>query len=171
MVNHPRPFDFALRERPHLPLRPEAEIVPAGLVAAALARLMEGPANQLAALRRATTLPILYIGSPPPVPDNDFVARQETVFAEPIGKLGVAPPALRWKLWRLQSRLFAGLCAANGIDFLPPPPEALDALGFLRQEAWHADCVHANHWYGEHVLRQIEARAQAVRAAALSPAA
>ena len=39
-------------------------------------------------------------------------------------------------------------------------------MGFLRQEAWHPDCVHANHWYGERVLRQIEARARALQKAA-----
>jgi hypothetical protein len=166
MVNHRRRFDFVLRERPALPLLPDAEIVPAPLVEAPLAGLMYQAVLQLAALRRATDLPILCVCSPPPVPDDAFVARQDTMFTAAIREHGVSPATLRWKLWRLQTRLFARAAAENGITFLPPPPEALDEHKFLREEAWHGDSVHANIWYGERVLRQIEQAARALAGAA-----
>ena len=166
MVNHPRKFDFVLREAPDIPLLREAEIVPAALVEAALAALMSHAVLQLEALRRITSLPIVTICSPPPVPDDSFVAQQDTMFTEPVRRLGVSPAPLRWKLWRLQSRLYRQACEANGIIFLPPPPETLDADGFLVEFGWHPDSVHGNIWYGERVLRQIEAHAGVEREAA-----
>ena len=166
MVNHPRRFDFVLRERPHLPLWPGAEIVPPGLVAAALARFMAGPANaaRRAPPRHPPAHPLYLLaaagaGQRLRRAAGDGVLRAD----QPAGRrparlaletLAPADPALRRDLRRARHRLPAA--AARGAR----------REGFLRREAWHADCVHANHWYGERVLRQIEARAQALQRAA-----
>jgi hypothetical protein len=63
---------------------------------------------------------------------------------------------LRYKIWRLHSRIVAERCSELGIAFLPAPRETQDAQGFLRPE-FAGDATHGNEAYGEAVIRQLEA--------------
>lgn len=163
LVNHPRRFDFVLADAPELPLIPGAEIVPARLMRERMHRATEMARYILAGLRAATPLPIWHLQSPPPVPDADHIRQHPSVFGDAIAEHGVAPPALRWKLWRLQSETYRTACAEMGIGFVPVPEAALDADGFLRREGWNLDPTHANAWYGAHVLDQVEALGRAAQ--------
>jgi hypothetical protein len=158
LVNDPRPFDFVLRDAPDLPLTPDVDIIPGELVEASLRSKMSNALTVLKLLREQTDRPMYQISAPPPIPSNHYLATRE-VFAERIRKHGISSPMLRYKVWCLQCLLFKEVCATVNIRFLTAPQEAIDPKGFLRQEGWGADGVHANEWYGGLVLRQIEALA------------
>ena len=156
MLWHSRPFDFVSPARPHLPLEPDVEIVPAGLLETALRRTVAGAAWFLQVLRESTSLPIYQVSSPPPIPDNDYLAAGNSVYVRQNGRLGVPPAALRLKLWLLQQRLFREACEAASVNFLETPEKIVDEQGYMRPEGWHPDGVHGNQWYGLHVLKQFE---------------
>jgi hypothetical protein len=157
LLRHPRPFDFLLPDEPGPPLDEGAELVPLTLVRAALqARLGPGYAR-LRALREIAG-PFLQVESPPPVRDADFIARHaEKAFRDRAqGEIAAAGPGVRWRMWRLSSRLLREAVEALGCRYLPAPSAAQDAYGFLRRE-FAADPTHANEAYGALLIRAIEA--------------
>lgn len=163
LVEHPRPFDFVLPGRPDLPLRDGVEIIPADLMRQAMDTQLGHAVAMLTALRAAVPGPVWHVQSPPPLPDNDYIRAHPTHFAEQVAQHGVSPPSLRMKLWLLQSDLYRAHCEALGIGFLPVPPAALDADGFLDRRGWLPDPAHASNWYGELVVQQLLAQADTVR--------
>jgi hypothetical protein len=157
LANHPRPFDFVLPTAPHLPLQPNAEIIPTTLITQTMRHALQYALAVLTALREATSLPIWHVQSPPPVPSEAHIMAHPTHFKDALKQYGVAPAVLRWKLWRLQSEIYLEACESQGISFLPTPPAAMDQDGFLVESGWNPDPTHANKWYGDLVLSQIAA--------------
>jgi hypothetical protein len=155
LLNHPRPFDFVLPEEPDLPFTPGAECVPVDLVADSLAKRAANELDLLRLLRKATTVPMVHMESPPPNPSVDHIRRHPGVFKDRIDELGVAPVHLRYKLWRVHSSVVRSACAEAGIGFVPVPREAMDAQSMLLEPAWADDPTHGSTWYGALVLKQI----------------
>ena len=62
------------------------------------------------------------------------------------------------KFWKLQTRVVERLCTEMGIEIMMPPAIARDNEGFLARDYYSNDATHANHRYGEQVLRQIQNR-------------
>jgi hypothetical protein len=162
LLNHPRKFDFVLPSDPQLPLLEDHEVVPAAFLEAALASHLEYPLRLLATLARTAGCRAVQLQSPPPNPSAEHIARHpDEVFRDTVEQLGVAPASLRLKLWRLHSALYQKACDAAGVQFLPPPAEAIDPGGFLCERAWGRDATHASDWYGDLVISQVEALAAA----------
>jgi len=170
-IQHPQPFSFLLPgDKPEpgagaiglIPYRTLADHFDAGI------RGRDG--KSLTALREATRARVVHLQPPPPKRDNQHILlHHESNFAnEGITTLGVSPPELRLKFWRLQSVLLEALCTSLGIDVLPPPPDALDPDGFLLPEFYASDATHANPAYGELVLQQVEQNLCAPASAVLS---
>lgn len=151
----PDPFDTVLPEAPTLPLTPAARLLPFGLVRQVIARRSHDLAEQVAALRAATGLPMIQIESPPPIPSEEHLRTHAKAFAPIFARHGIAPAALRYKLWRANSAVMRAICADSGIHVLPVPPEMQDSDGMLHRKGWMADPTHANAAYGAAVLRQI----------------
>lgn len=151
--SEPGPFDFVLPEDPDGVIEPAARLVPAALVRAAMARHLAGCFALLRVMAHEAGVPVLQIEPPPPVPDEDLIAR---ALAERNVSTGIRPRRLRHKLWRLQSMLYREACQNSGVTFLPCPPEVVTPDGMMVREAWGEDGNHANAWYGERVIRQIE---------------
>ena len=168
LVNHPRRFDFVLPSRPELPLAPGAEIIPSDLMRRSLHAQMRHALAILTALAHSLPCRFWHVQSPPPLPDNDHIRLHPTHFAAQVAEHGISPPGLRMKLWVLQSEIYRDHCQATGIGFLPVPDEATDAGGFLDRRGWLPDPAHANNWYGELVVRQLDALTDRVRQEALS---
>ena len=166
LVNHPRPYDFVLPSRPDLPLREDAEIIPAALMRKIMLRQMMGAHAAMKALRTVIPHPILHVQSPPPLSSNEFIRENPIQFAGEIAERGVAPPGFRMKLWLLQSEIFRAFCDELGFSFLPVPRAGCDEDGYLAQAGWRPDPAHANNWYGQIVLEQIEQHAIAARRSA-----
>jgi hypothetical protein len=157
MVRHRRPFDFVLPEQPDLPLDTEAEVVPCVVIEKAVEQMAATNLEILANVQSSAKRSLVCVGPPPPIGDNAFLLAQKSVLADRVREHGVSAPLLRQKLWRLVVGLYRQRCEALGIAFLPPPPEALDNEGFMTQECWHTDGIHGNPWYGELLLRRIDA--------------
>ncbi|ATE64028.1 hypothetical protein [Rhizorhabdus dicambivorans] len=156
LIRHPRPYDFLLSDEDGPPLDPEAEPVTEAQVRAALEEGLVRDRLRLSELKRIAG-EVIQLESPPPVADSGWIAAQADAYFKDRGlaDLGVAPAALRYKIWRLHSRIVARYCAELGIAFLPVPAEARDERGFLRLD--HAgDATHGNEAYGEAVIRQLE---------------
>jgi len=148
-------FDFVSPEAPELPLEAGALVLPSDLVAKALEEHMGAYILQLRALREAVTQPIICLETPPPYEDDAYVASHlGSYVTNPENVVGAA---LRRKLFLLHSQKVRAFCEASNIEYLPAPPNTLTDDGFLVREAYGEDATHANTWYGEQVIRQIEA--------------
>ena len=156
LTEHPRPFDFSLPGRPDLEVRSGVQIIAPSLMQKTLERSIEHSLSIMSALRAATDLPIVFVQSPPPMPSNDFIREHPGPFREAIEENGVAPASLRMKFWLLQSAIYRQRSDELGFRYLGIPEETVDAAGFLQEVGSWPDSVHANPWYGEFVLRQIE---------------
>ncbi|WP_425987567.1 hypothetical protein [Ensifer sp. R-19] len=158
LLEHPRPFDFILPERPNLPVEPGRELVTSSYINAFLNKMAAVAVLNMAALRHSVSEAIYHFESPPPVGDNRFIMDNlEGYFIEQSNNPQIAPIYLRYKLWRMHSILISGFCAQAGIEFLPSPAESLDAAGFMKSE--HArDSTHAGASYGGLILKDLERR-------------
>lgn len=156
LIRHPRPWDFLLSGEEGPPLDPEAAPLTEALVRAALERWLERDRVRLREIRRIAG-DFVQLESPPPVADSTYIAERADAYfrSRAIADLGVAPPGLRYKIWRLHSRIVAGYCAGLGVRFLPVPRQTQDEQGFIRPE-YAADATHGNQAYGEAVIRALE---------------
>jgi len=156
LMRHPRPYDFRLSDEEGPPLDEDAELIPETLVRATLtARL----APDFARLRALSGIagPFFHLESPPPVRDEAFItARAEGLFRDRAeGEVIAAGPGLRWRMWRLTSRLMQSAVEQLGSRYLPAPALACNADGFLNLD-FAADPTHGNEAYGELLIRAIE---------------
>ncbi len=159
MLEHPRPYDLVLPERPGLPFAEGAEMVPYGAVRANILERLQPYFAIMDAVRDVVRGPVFQLQSPPiyaqdAVPDDDPGWNS---YHGPGRRM--SPAWLRWKLWWVQSELIAGHCRKRGIEFVPAPAEALDAEGFLRP-GLQGTPGHANAAYGAMLLKQLASRAK-----------
>lgn len=156
LMRHPRPFDFILLGEDGPPPDAAAELIPEALVRASLTEKLQPDLARLRLLREIAG-PFVHIESPPPVRDERFIAaRAESWFRDrAAGDFAVAGPGLRWRMWRLTSRLMQGAAEALGARFMPVPVETQDAGGFLKLE-FAADPTHGNGAYGAALIRKLE---------------
>jgi len=155
--NSPRPYDFVLPDEPERELAEGVEIIPFDL----LYRFMEWTCARVTwappFFRTFTMVPIVTVSAPPPVehvleiPGGSSNAELDAK----VMKFGLAPPALRYKYWRVCEQIFRGKCDEQNVPFLPAPPDTVNARGFRYREYNGSDWIHANQGYGEAVLRQI----------------
>jgi hypothetical protein len=156
LLEHPRPFDFVLPERPDL-MVPGAELVPFGYVKRIIHRLAEPYILNMLTLREAVSGAVYHIESPPPCGDNQYILDHlEGYFKDQATDPRIAPRELRYKLWRLHSNLIREACEACGVTFVPAPPGTQYEDGFLQSEGYGGDSTHAGPWYGDRVLRNFE---------------
>ena len=97
------------------------------------------------------------IESPPPIRDDRFIAAAaDRYFRDTaIAELGVAPAGLRFRLWRLASRLFRTEVERLGCLFLAVPAEVKDEEGFLLPEL-AADATHGNAAYADLLIEALQ---------------
>ena len=158
-VQHPQRFDFYTPDM-SLPAN-DVEMVPYRLFEDVFDDgLRNGDGKSLTALRAATRAEIIHIIPPPPKADNGYIeGHHESLFAKKgIADRGVSSPELRLKFWLLQTKILKQLCSDLGIEVLMPPSETVDDKGYLLPTYYAADATHANHIYGELVLREVESR-------------
>jgi len=156
LVRHPRPFDFMLSDEKGPPRDEGAELIPEGLIRATLLERLRPDFARLHALY-AIVGPFIHVESPPPVRDGDYIsANAERSFRDRVaGEVVAAGMGVRWRMWRLSSRLLRDAVERMGGHFLAVPAETQDADGFLRMD-YAADPTHGNQAYGEAVIRAIE---------------
>lgn len=155
LVEHHRPFDFVLPAEPDLPVDPARELVPADGVRAAIAAAEAPVLGMLEQLAKLAQGPIVQVEPPPPAHDNGLVARHVPWGFWPGQPRAVAPPLLRYKLWRLGSEVLAETCARAGVHYLRVPKAAQDDAGFMR-EGLSLDGFHGDTPYGELLWNDLE---------------
>ena len=152
LIEAPQPFDFYA---PGLPELGEGRvIIPRSLVRADLKRRMRRWLELSRSLQAMFPRPIHHLCSPPPFREIDQNAVLPTVFDDILAR-GIAPAALRWKLHDLHSEIARAHCDEIGIGFIPPPPTAMDAEGFLLTGLWKKDPTHGNAAYGTLAMGQV----------------
>lgn len=148
------PYDFILGEDPDLPLTPRAAIFPEAAAREAIRGWLVDKAAVLHALRAASSMPLMHIEPPPPLPREQILAHPKEFFRSAMQARNLAPDTLRYKMWRVQTRLMRDLCAAERILYLETPPDLQDSSGLLRIEACGDDATHANESYGRTMVSQ-----------------
>lgn len=111
--------------------------------------------QNIKALKERCGRAFLHVAAPPPVGDNEHIANNPGGYFSDKVHLGVAPAALRRKLYSLHETVLREFCERESIDLLPPPPEAVTPDGFLERRFWRNDPTHANAAYGQLVVDQI----------------
>ena len=156
--NDPRPFDFVLPQEPDRPLSETAEIVSYDLFFQFM-RERCGPRYGLGPLIKTwSDVPVCMISAPPPIEDLSQIpggSPNEAVSAK-VKELGIAPPELRYKVWKSCESIFAQPSERDLIRFVRVPPESVDLRGSRRREYFATDWIHASDNYGELVLRQVD---------------
>jgi hypothetical protein len=167
-VVQPRePVDFILGENPDLPLAARAAIVPEAAVRETMREKMAPTLGVLAALRRATSVPLFCLEPPPPLPDSRILAYPKEFFRKAVDRGKLSPELFRYKMWRVQSGLYRAVCAAENIEFVGVPERFVTPAGVLAEEAWGGDASHANQLFGEAMVAKAIGRMEARLAAAV----
>ena len=161
-IQHPTPFDFFEQGNDSVASDDTVQIIPKRMLASIFdAGIRNGDGQQLSALRGATKARVFHLVPPPPKENNAHIlSYHETKFAEDdIVSLGVSPPALRLKFWKLQASILGQFCGENAIEIIYPIAAALTPDGYLSPDYYANDATHANGRYGELVLQHLEALA------------
>ena len=159
-IQHPQRFDFLEPDGKQV-AEEGAELIPYRALTSFFEKgIRNRDGKSLEALRQATSARMIHIIPPPPKSDSEFIRQyHESVFAnEGITSHGVSSPALRLKFWNLQTRLLKTLCDELGIEVMMPPTVSVDHKGFLARDYYANDATHANYFYGELLLREVEQR-------------
>jgi hypothetical protein len=154
-LNSPRPFDFHLPDAPHLPSSPNAEVIPYDLVRNRFLSDLRPCMSIVGAVKSRTEVPIYQISPPPPVGNPDAIATHiPKEWANELATCGVAPPVLRYKLWRVHLDVMRELSNEFLVPFIEAPAVAMDDGHYLRED-YRWDGFHANPTYGQLVIRQL----------------
>lgn len=112
--------------------------------------------KQVARIKERSKVPVFHLMTPPPKSNNEFIASKVKSYRGRLASdVGITPPELRFRLWKLEMRVLERFCAELGIALVPPPIESLTQEGFLSEEYYADDATHANRAYGALVLRQL----------------
>jgi hypothetical protein len=153
IVRNKRPFDFVLSSAPDLPLQPGYELVPEALIREVLNSYMAESLQTMRAFRAATRLPVMQLEPPPPLPNHRVLAYPREFVRAALFRKNIAPELVRYKLWRLESEIYARFCDQFGIAYLRAPPRMIDRSGMLAQSGWGSDATHASPRYGIEVVK------------------
>lgn len=108
-------------------------------------------------LINSTKARIVHLMSPPPKEDDDYLNKKLRKYSDSIvGNCSVNPAPIRLKIWEAEYSAVAEICNRFSIELIPPPPVSVNENGFLKREFYGRDATHANSYYGELVLCQLE---------------
>lgn len=157
LLRHEKPYDLFTRGDENMILAEGCVVVPENALWDML-RVMTQPNKKIAGLRAKARCPVYHLATPPPKEDSAFIMARIVRYRDRlVAEAGVNHAATRLKLWKLEMRVLAQLCAEWSMHLVLPPVEAQTPEGFLKPEYYADDATHANAAYGELVLRQLEA--------------
>jgi hypothetical protein len=153
LIEHPTRFDFTYPDIEELHTE-ERVLVHYGMLREYFIENMGQVLNALKVLTAKIAFPIHHISSPPPSFSEAPILANPKSFA-PLLHLGIAPPHLRLKLYRLHTDIIRDHCQTIGVKFVEVPPNTTDERGFLLPHLCANDPTHANAAYGAIVLNQV----------------
>lgn len=92
----------------------------------------------------------VHIATPPP---KEVIVWERPEARPPLEALNA--PERRLRLWKVEMDALRLRCDELGMEYLPPPEDALTADGFLDPDFAASDALHANKRYGALVLEQL----------------
>ncbi len=153
------PIDFVLSAAPDLPMDPRASYVAESQLRALFAPSIEPLGDLVRRLVAVASGPVLVAGTPPPLGDPDAIAMRvvsdTNEDGEPEDPPRLSSPYTMQKLWSLVQSMLAETTVVAGGVFVPVPDRVRGADGFLREDYWSEDAVHANEHYGREMLREL----------------
>jgi hypothetical protein len=159
MVEHPVPFDFFLGadDTASPTERGPRQVVPLEVVKRELRGRAKPTVLYCQILRQMFPgLDVVHCMPPPPIGDEQQLRKNPEIFAQHFQLFGVAPPALRLKVYALYAQVLAEELRAVGVRVLAAPAESQVDGGFLRPDSW-MESTHANHHYGQLLLNELGA--------------
>ena len=160
LMQHPEPFNFFAPDSDNSDILPGEHLIPSPLIDDMFAKYAgKARRNFLVDAKSYFKGRLFHAVPPPPKSDNEFIrSHAETMFRDRgIETFGVTRPEVRLKLWQAQIRAMRRLYEPLGINVLMPPPESVDADGFLKRDYYGPDATHANEAYGRLVIAQVAA--------------
>ncbi|WP_417682154.1 hypothetical protein [Roseibium sp.] len=155
LLNHESPFTVLSENEKMSPKDIQETMIPHHVMRDIFRSQIAGP--KLRRIRESTVAPIFHLATPPPKKDEDFILNRVNSYrSRSAHKSGISPSQFRLKLWQMEMEVLSESCAEFGITLLPPPPWTTDAEGYLEPVCYAPDATHANAFYGELVLRQLE---------------
>jgi hypothetical protein len=127
-----------------------------GLLTGTILSYAKQSLDAIDALSKILPKPVFFLQPPPPIEDNSYIASNASAYSVRVQKTGVADPIERLNIWRQYSNILKNHSQQCAVSFLECPASCVKKNGFLSERAWHVDPVHANAWYGEQVLKQLE---------------
>ena len=155
------PIDFGLPFEPDLPLDPARRLLTFAAVTDYIKYIARHHTLDIAVLSQAVNSPVFHFESPPPIQDDAYISTHLEKYFKDQGERSVAPPLLRYKLWRTHGGIISDVCKVNGVEFLPAPKPGIIDGRWLNPLAYVGDSTHASGYYGGLLLRQLEARLSA----------
>lgn len=155
LMEHPRPFDFILPEDANLPLDDASEFVTAAYIDTFIRKLAQQYILNMQTLKNAADGDVFHFESPPPLESNEFILQNLEHWFQNVIDPKISSPYLRYKLWRVHSKIIRDYCSVAGIRFVPAPKSASTKDGFLLEEHG-GDSTHAGPSFGGLILRELE---------------
>lgn len=144
--------DFLIGEEPEIALEAGAEILTEAAIRETLRDKMASTLSTLRAIRDATSLPLVCVEPPPPLPNERVIAYPKEFFKRAIDPNRLSSELFRYKMWRVQSWLYREICAKHDMVFASVPRELIAPPGLLAREAWGEDASHANAMFGRRMI-------------------
>jgi hypothetical protein len=156
LVNDPRPFDCVTPSNATATEPLCGEVFPYEMLVALGQSAAEFLTVSLSLLRSLTDKPIYQLCPPPPLKGVDLArVKVGSIFEDGAKQYGIAPDALRVRIWQICIEGLRRACREKGVVFLEPPETMIDTDGCLVSEAVGHDAVHASAAYGRLLLEQL----------------
>jgi len=158
MVEHPVPFDFFLNadDTPSPTAKGPRQVIPLEVVQRELRGRARATVAYCQILKQVfPRQDVVHLMPPPPIGDEQQLRKNPEIFAHHFEVYGVAPPALRLKVYTLYAQILSEELRAVGVRVITAPAES-QVDGFLREDAW-MESTHANHHYGQLLLAELGA--------------
>lgn len=161
-----RPIDVVPRGYGDTEVAPDAQVVPESALRAHFAPSVSRIGEILGLLGRPPGRKRIVLGIQPPLPDDQVVRRhllkRKGYFFGKSQELSVDPasvpilrPPVRRKLWFVLMEMYREEAERHGALFLPFPPAAADAAGYLKPAFSAEDGTHANVQYGRLMIEHL----------------
>ena len=158
MVEHPVPFDFFVNaaDTPSPSTKGPRQVVPLEVIKRELSVRARATVTYCQILKQLFPhQDVVHLMPPPPIGDEQQLRKNPEIFAYHFDVFGVAPPALRLKVYSLYVQILRDELQAVGVRVITAPAQS-QVDGFLRPDSW-MESTHANHRYGQMLLTELGA--------------
>jgi hypothetical protein len=158
LLNHERPMEVTVPWAPDAPRNEAAHLIPFLMMEQLLRVEVDWKINLMSLIVKKLCIPSYFWQFPPPIGSEAHLRRFPGPQFEPLAETrGFSPLPFRMKIAAIHDRLFKLRCAELGVQFLPPPPAALEPNGSLSVDVSAEDSIHAGLPYGALLLDQVSA--------------